>query len=268
MDKSFQYQNATISYKVHGTGMPVMLLHGFAEDHTIWEKQVDELRKLYQVIIPDLPGSGKSDLLEGADVGMETYADCIDALLLGEKVDSLVMLGHSMGGYITLAFAERFPAKLKGFGFVHSTAFEDTDEKKANRRKGIKMIEEYGAFSFIKNTTPNLFSETFKREKPAEVNAIIEAGREFSTSALTQYYQAMLNRPDRKHVIEQSRKPVLFMAGTEDIAAPLDDILQQAHLPRVSYIHIIKNVGHMGMVEAPGEVNKHLLHFFDLCEPA
>jgi pimeloyl-ACP methyl ester carboxylesterase len=266
MDKSFRYHDATISYNVYGSGMPVMLLHGFAEDHSIWNKQVDGLSRLYQLIIPDLPGSGKSDLLEGENFRMEAYAACVNALLVHEKIEGLVMLGHSMGGYITLAFAERYPAKLKGFGFVHSTAFEDSEEKKAMRRKGIKMMEEYGAFSFIKNTTPNLFSEKFKKEQPAQVNAVIEAAKDFTVAALTQYYNAMLNRRDRKNVLVESTRPVLFIAGTDDAAAPLRDVLEQVHLPRVSYIHVINNVGHMGMIEAPGEVNKHLLQFLDLCE--
>ena len=266
MEKRFQYLNSTISYHVYGNGRPVILLHGFAEDHTIWNNQVDELSKHYQLIVPDLPGSGKSDLLEGDNVGIESYAECINALLFHEQLDKLVMLGHSMGGYVTLAFAEHYSAKIKGFGLVHSTAFEDSEEKKTNRRKGIKVIEEYGSFSFIKNTTPALFSDAFKREHPGRVNAIIEAGKDFSIAALTQYYQAMLNRPDRTDVIKESVNPVLFIAGTADAAAPLDDILQQSHLPHVSYIHVIKNVGHMGMIEAPEEVNKHLLHFLDLCE--
>lgn len=267
MVKSLQYGGTAIHYSINGSGTPIVLLHGFAEDHTIWNNQVNALSKVCKIIIPDLPGSGKSGLLPGEGIAIEAYADCMYALLLHEKIERCIMLGHSMGGYITLAFAERYPEMLKGFGFVHSTAFADNEEKKINRIKGIKFIEEHGAFAFIKNTTPNLFSDSFKKEHPEKVEAIMEAGKYFTIAALTQYYTAMLNRPDRQHVLEKSNAKVFFIAGTEDVAAPLDDILQQSHLPRVSYIHIIRNVGHMGMIETPEEVNKHLLHFIAVCEP-
>ena len=73
------------------------------------------------------------------------------------------MLGHSMGGYITLAYVEKYSEKLKAFGFVHSTAFADSEEKKQNRKRGIEMMGEYGSYAFIKNTTPNLFTPAFKK---------------------------------------------------------------------------------------------------------
>lgn len=267
MLKTFQYQNSAISYNVYGSGTSVVLLHGFAEDSTIWNSQVDALSNVCQLIIPDLPGSEKSEILRDENAGMEAYADCIHALLLHEKIETCIMLGHSMGGYITLAFAERYANKLKGFGFVHSTAFEDSDERKVNRKKGIKLMDEYGAVSFVKNTTPNLFTDAFKKEHADKVDEIIHRITNANTPALTQYYRAMLNRPDRKHVLEFTEVPVLFIAGKEDITIPVNDVLQQVRLPRVSYIHIINNAGHMSMIETPDELNKHLLYFIRLCEP-
>ena len=168
-----------------------------------------------------------------------------------------------MGGYISLAFAEMFPQKLKAFGLVHSTAFADSAEKKTGRQQGIEMINEYGAFAFLKNTIPNLFSKKFKETNADEVEQLIEKGKSFSEEALTQYYTAMMNRPDRTAVLKEAKVPVLFIIGEEDIAAPLDDLLQQVHLPDISDIHILQGVGHMGMMEVPELVNKHLLSFID-----
>jgi pimeloyl-ACP methyl ester carboxylesterase len=261
MEKKFQYEGADIHYTIFGVGQPVMLLHGFGEDSKIWKEQVDFLQQHCQLIIPDLPGSGKSALLQNHDGGIDRYADCIKALADNENIEHCIVLGHSMGGYITLAIAEKYPTFLKGWGLVHSTAFADNEEKKLTRKKGIKLIEEYGVYPFIKNTTPNLFSENYKKQHPEKVLALIEEGKSFSKEALIQYYTGMINRPDRTEVLENSEVPVLFILGTEDAAAPLQDLLNQVHLPKVSHVHIINGVGHISMMEEPQQLNNHLLAF-------
>lgn len=261
MEKKFQFQDAEIFYKVIGAGQPVALLHGFAEDNTIWQEQVNFLQDYCLLILPDLPGSGQSSTLKKDKVTIEDYAACIHALLDNEGIDKCILLGHSMGGYITLAFADMFASKLQAFGLVHSSAFADNEEKKAVRKKGIAMMEEHGVYSFLENTTPTLFSENYKKNEPAGISALIEQGKNFSKEALIQYYTAMMHRPDRTAMLEKSKVPVLFIIGSEDAVAPLDDLLKQVHLPNTSYIHIIKEAGHMSMMEKPGELNSYLLEF-------
>jgi pimeloyl-ACP methyl ester carboxylesterase len=265
MEKQFKYRGSEVYYHVYGNGKPVVLLHGFAEDNTSWNEQVSSLQQHCLLIIPDLPGSGRSPLLTKEDAAIEDYAEVVHALLEIENIEKCILLGHSMGGYITLAFAEKFPGRLTAFGLVHSTAFEDNEEKKNTRRKAISLIEEYGVYPFLKNTTQNLFSETYKKEHPERVADLTEQGRKFTKEALKQYYTAMINRPDRTGVLERSNVPVLFIIGSEDVAVPLDDLLQQVHLPKVSYIHILKDVGHMSMWEKPSELNEHLLDFIKQC---
>ena len=261
MEKKFKFRDAEIFYKVTGAGQPVALLHGFAEDNTIWKEQVSFLQDYCRLILPDLPGSGQSSMLQSNDITIEDYAACINALLENEGIDKCVLLGHSMGGYITLAFAEMFPDKLKAFGLVHSSAFADNEEKIAVRQKGITMMEEQGVFSFLENTTPNSFSENYKKNEPAGITALVEQGKSFSKEALIQYYTAMMHRPDRTAVLEKSKVPVLFITGSEDAVIPTDDLLKQVHLPKISYIHIIKDAGHMSMQEKPAELNNYLLEF-------
>jgi pimeloyl-ACP methyl ester carboxylesterase len=125
------------------------------------------------------------------------------------------------------------------------------------------MIEQYGGYPFVKNTTPNLFSTRFKAEHPDKINLLTEQGKEFTKQALQQYYTAMMNRPDRTNVLRNSKVPVLFIIGTEDVAAPMQDVLQQVHLPAVAFVHILKDTGHMSMWEAPAELNRYLLAFAD-----
>ncbi|MEO8173555.1 MAG: alpha/beta hydrolase [Sediminibacterium sp.] len=261
MQKSFHYQSAIISYAVYGKGKPVVLLHGFGEDSTVWKEQVDFLKEHCLLVVPDLPGSGKSSLLTPDNISIEDYADCIHALLQHENIQSCIMLGHSMGGYITLAFAEKYPSLLTGFGLIHSTAYADSEEKKKSREKSIVLIEKYGSVAFLKNTTPNLFGAKFKSEHPEKISGLIEAGASFSKEALQQYTRAMMLRSDRTHVLISNRLPVIFVIGTEDVAAPLDDVIKQSSLPNISYIHVLQDTGHMGMWEAPEKMNHQLLNF-------
>lgn len=263
MEKKFQYLESEIFYKEIGEGMPVVFLHGFAEDSNIWEEQTNFLQNFCRLIIPDLPGSGKSVLIKKDNVGMEDYAACINTLLASEGTKKCILLGHSMGGYIALAFAEKFAEKLLGFGLVHSTAFADSEEKKSNRIKGIRVMEEYGVYPFLKNTTPNLFSSDYKNNHPERVEELIERGKNYSIEALTGYYTAMINRPDRTEVLAKSKVPVLFVIGSEDTAAPVNDLLKQVYLPAISHIHIIKGVGHMSMLETPDQLNTYLLEFIN-----
>lgn len=280
MQKLFSWHSATISYRVEGKGKPVILLHGFGEDSTIWNQQVAYLQEYCLLIIPDLPGSGKSSLLSRElgekdsitpdsklltpnFVSIDDYADCIQALLQYEQISCCTMLGHSMGGYITLAFAEKYPMLLNGFGLIHATAFADTEEKKKTREKGIAMMEAYGAHAFLKTTIPNLFGKLFKQTHPEKINELITEAKAFTKEALQQYYRAMILRPNRAPVLKSNPLPVLFVMGTEDVAAPMQEVLLQTHLPNNSYIHILQDTGHMGMWEAPAQLNALLLAFIN-----
>lgn len=246
--------------KKYGAGFPVVLLHGFGEDSTIWNNQTEFLKTHYQVIVPDIPGSGASPSLQG-DALIEDYASHLKDLLDKENIHQCIMLGHSMGGYITLAFAEKYADKLKAFGLIHSTAFADSSEKKEVRKRGIETIKEYGAYPFLKTTIPGLFGEAFRRENSRAIDKLTEAGKNFNAETLVMYYRAMMLRPDRTHVLRESRVPVLFVTGAEDKAAPVNDLLQQVHLPQVSYFHVLKNAAHMGMLESASHVNRFIGDF-------
>ncbi len=267
MQKVFTNQEVQISYTDNGAGNIVVLLHGFGEDGSIWQQQAQYLSQYFRVIVPDIPGSGSSPLLNKTAFSIEDYASCIHQLIediLPNENTKITLLGHSMGGYITLSFAKLFPEKLNGFGLVHSTAFADSEEKKQIRLRGIETIKQYGAYSFLKTTIPNLFAADFKQKHPQQVDELIEQSKQFTEAALEQYYVAMMNRVDTTDVLREAKVPVLFIMGTEDIAAPLKDVLQQCYLPQQSYINILENVGHMAMIEATEKLNESTRNFVDL----
>ena len=252
MDKTIDRGPHTLFYRDEGSGLPVVLLHGFAEDSSIWNKQADQLKTNYRLLIPDLPGSGLSSALTD-DTSMEKMAEEIFLLLDREDLQQCVLIGHSMGGYISLAFAEKYPERLIGLGLFHSTAYPDTEEKKTARRKSIEFIQKHGSSAFIRGSTPNLFAEENRKDHPELINDMIDRYSNFSPDALVYYYEAMIRRPNRTAVLEQTKNPVLFVIGSHDQAVPPQQALQQSHIPALSHIHILKHSGHLGMLEEPDQ---------------
>ena len=252
MDKTIARGPHTLFYRDEGSGLPVVLLHGFAEDGFLWNKQAEQLKANYRLLIPDLPGSGHSSGLTD-DTSMEKMAEDILVLLDQEKIQHCVLIGHSMGGYISLAFAEKYPERLKALGLFHSTAYADTEEKRSARRKSIDFIQKNGSAAFIRGSTPNLFAPGTRSDHPELINEMIDRYSSFSPDSLIYYYEAMIRRPDRTAVLERSKTPVLFVIGAQDQAVPPQQVLQQSHIPALSHIHILNHSGHLGMLEEPGQ---------------
>jgi pimeloyl-ACP methyl ester carboxylesterase len=259
MNKELLYQNKKIYYRIIGNGKPAILIHGFGEDGEVWNNQIGFLKDKFQLIIPDLPGSGQSEMID--DMSMEGMAEVIHSIIHEENIESCPVIGHSMGGYTTLALAEKYWNHVSAFGLFHSSAYADSEEKKAIRRKGIEFINHHGAFEFLKTATPNLFAQQTKDERPELIDEQIAASDNFSPAALVSYYNAMIERPDRTEVLRKATVPVLFIMGKYDNAIPLEDGLKQCHLPENSYIHILHQSGHMGMLEEPETSNLLLTNF-------
>lgn len=254
--------NGNLFYRKQGEGQTVVLLHGFGEDSSIWENQILALSNQYKLIIPDLPGSGHSTFIPNANI--DTYADCVMDILQNENINTpIILLGHSMGGYITLSFAEKNPKLLKGIGLLHSSSYADTEEKKTGRKKSIEFIEVNGASAFLKTAIPGLFSEEFNKINPSIVETLVIEGNHFSKESLIQYYEAMIARPDRSFVLKAANYPVLFIAGKYDKAVPIEFSLEQSHLPKISYINILNKSAHMGMLEETEKFNAAILHFLE-----
>ena len=277
MNKQIEINGKKIFYSVSGNGKPVMLVHGFGETGDVWMNQIEFLKDYFTVIVPDLPGSGQSEMID--DMSMEGMAEIVKLIFdneenlqqseavggppsVGSRRDG-VLIGHSMGGYITLAFVRKYSDLLNGFGLFHSTAFSDNDEKKETRNKGIGFIRQHGAFEFLRNTVPNLFSPFSRGKKPELIDGFIRDLHNFSPQALVSYYEAMIERSDTTDLLKATKLPVLFVIGKFDNAVPIQDVLKQAYLPEKSYIHILLQSGHMGMLEDADTSNEIIKKFLN-----
>lgn len=238
----------------------IVLIHGFGEDGSIWQNQVHYLKNNFQVIVPHLRGSG-TYALGIKPLSVEAMADDLKEMLEKENITKCIMLGHSMGGYVTLAFAEKYPETLEAFGLIHSSAYADSEEKKEARKKSIEMVKQKGPFELMKTVVPNLFSENFKEKHKTVVEKLVEENKQFSAEAIIGYTEAMMNRPDRTEVLKNAKVPVLFFIGEEDKAVNPNDAIKQSSLPAVCSVKIVPHIAHMGMLEATEILNECISEF-------
>lgn len=265
--KEISYQQKKIFYRTVGDGPIVVLLHGVPFDGSLWKNQFDAFPD-YKLIIPDLPGSGRSEMIE--DMSMEGMAECVKDIIVHESASlffksgqphSVIVIGHSMGGYITLALAEKHPELLNGIGLFHSTAYADTEERKEGRKKTITSIREKGVGEWTKASVPNLFSADTKKENQLMVEEQISEACNFSSETIVTYQMAMMQRRDRTEVLKNATVPVFFILGKYDNVVSLKDGLEQCSLADLNYFHILESSGHVGMQEEPIETNTILSNY-------
>ena len=262
MDKWIEYKGANCFYKVEGKSLPaeqagkaIMLVHGFIEEGIMWESLIPSLAKSYKVIIPHLPGFGKSPL-PVVQLSMEWYAEYLFEILKAEKISKLILLGHSMGGYITLNFAEKYGNMLVGFGLLNSHCFEDTAQKKENRLKGIDFIRKNGTHLFVSELYSSIFHEGYKKKHKKLIEGLIEEAQKYTPQAVMSANAAMMNRKDKSEVLKNVTIPVLFINGEEDESAPLALTLKQASYPAIADFNLFRQCKHMSVFERKAEVQK------------
>jgi pimeloyl-ACP methyl ester carboxylesterase len=263
--KHIEKQGYSLCYQLEGNpdGPPLVLLHGFGEEADIWEGQVALLGDRYHILLPQFLRSVSVAEARCAATVEEAARQVV--LMMQEEWNEkpALIFGHSMGGYIMLALAEAFPHRVKGLGLVHSTAYADSAEKKESRLKNMAFLRQHGAYNWLKQSMPNLFAKNYVVHQEQAVKTLIDKGVGFDAENMARLTEAMMNRPDRRALLKAIGLPVLFIIGEEDNAIMPASVLEQTHLPDISYIHILKNVGHMGMMEAPEPFNKALINYIE-----
>lgn len=248
MTREIDLRGKKVRISDNGKGPAIVLLHGFLEDLSMWEYFSAKLSATYRVIAIDLPGFGGSDAL-GRKHSMEKMAVRVNEVLEYLSIQTCVMIGHSMGGYVTLAFAGAYPGKLSGFGLFHSHALADSPEAKENRDRAIAVVNsDHGKYIF--NFFPDLFAEENVDHFRDEIVALQREAAKTHPRAIIAALAGMRDRQSKLDVLINSRVPVLFILGKHDSRIPFQTTLAQVALPPVSEILILDNVGHMGFLEA------------------
>ena len=229
-------------YEEMGTGTPVVCLHGYPLDHTIWLDMARELADEARVILPDLRGHGESSVPQGP-YSMQVMAADVVRLLDELGIERAAVFGHSMGGYVGLGFARHFPERLLGLGLVASRAFADSPEKRAVRRQTIPLVLENGV-GLLTGMAENLTDDEALQE---EMRAMILRAHPQGVAGVL---HAMGARPDDMDMLAKQPVPVAVIAGAEDRIVSLDrSHAMRDVLPKGHYFEL--PAGHMPMLEAP-----------------
>ncbi|MCU0417169.1 MAG: alpha/beta hydrolase [Cytophagaceae bacterium] len=253
-----------IAYTEKGKGPVVLLVHGFCENKHIWKHFQHLLSEECRVIAIDLPGFGETPLNKGKtsieDVGEAVY-DFIRLL----KLESVIYIGHSLGGYVGLALAEKHPEVFKGLCLFHSSAYADTEERKSGRDKTIAFIEKFGVQVFADSFVEPLFYVKNRAALQHEIQEVIGIAGGSSYEGVVETTKAMRDRADRTDVLKTFPHPILFIAGKQDQTIPIEKIMEQVVLPQKSLIQILDEAGHMGMIEKEEETIKMVKNFIVYC---
>jgi pimeloyl-ACP methyl ester carboxylesterase len=237
-----------INYSDTGTGVPVVLVHGYLETSKIWESYSKKLSEQYRVITIDLPGHGDSELPENGD-SLEFIASVIKDIIDSLKSGKVILAGHSLGGYITLAFLDLYPEKLNGYCLFHSQPLSDTPESKEKRDKEIKLVSEGKRDSFISDNIRRLFA-TFNLEKMQDsVQRSINIASDVSSEGIIAVLNAMKARPSRVKVMEAGKVPGLWILGRYDNLIPCDTVQQKVTAPANLKVTVLEKSGHLGFIE-------------------
>jgi len=264
MEKQIQYKSQNINYKIEGQGLTLVLLHGFMEYIGMWTQHSKELSKENQVILIDLPGHGKTGIWAESH-SMDFMAEIVNQVLEAEGVDKCMLIGHSMGGYTSLAFAEHYPEKLIGIGLFHSHSMADSEEAKINRDRTIKIVEQQKS-GFITTFIPSLYAESNRIKFEKEIASQIAHANQMNPKGITAALAGMKERSMRLDVIAFSKVPVLFILGKQDNRISLDHAIAQASTANKAQIIILGDSGHMAWIEEEAKTIAAIKGFLLFCQ--
>ena len=241
-----------------GAGVPLVLLHGFPFDHTLWDAQMAPLSEVARVLAPDLPGFGRSAPLGGGAPTMDAYADAVVAWADGLGLDRFILVGHSMGGYVAFAVLRRHSARVRGLGLVCTRAGADSEQARANREQQSTGVRERGAVVVAEAMLPGLLAPGAAQEHPAMVDHVRRLMLGQPPAGIIAALAAMATRPDSTPLPPAITVPTVVVAGADDRIISRPDVDLLAARIRGARQVIIPGAGHLPMLEQPEKLTAAL----------
>ena len=249
---------STIRFFEKGKGQPIVLIHGFCEIGEMWSDFAEALSTDFRILCPDLPGSGGSTI-KSDSIQLEEVAVQLEEWMEENIIENPIIIGHSLGGYVTLALLELMGNRIKAVGLFHSTAFADDEEKIGMRDRTVIFLKKYGVDTFVTSFVPPLFPEERREELAEEITQAIAQAKNCSLDGLIAFTKAMRDRKDRFEVLENFSGLKLMIAGTEDGAVKIE--ASRKHKNAVTDYFELENTGHVGMIERKEETLKIVREF-------
>ncbi len=244
-------------YTNNNNAETIVFLHGFCENFYIFDNQTQYLKSYFNILCIDLPGFGKSQIIN--NITLPAMANEVSLVLSSLSINKCFMFGHSMGGYVTLAFVNQFSYKLKGFGLIHSTAKKDSFERLAKRKQLINFIQKHGTAPFYKTFFPDLFYN--KELNKSVIEKLINNNLNDKKIGVVEAIKAMMMREENTILLEETELPVFWGIGKHDSIIKDLDMFVQAALCKQAEICYLQNSNHMGMIEEPDILNESILKF-------
>lgn len=256
--KNISFKNINISYSDAGKGTAIVLLHGFLENKTMWNHYVDAFSKNYRVVTIDLLGHGKTEPL-GYVHTMEDNADVVNEVLSHLEIKKAVFIGHSMGGYVALAFAELYSENVQGLILLNSTSKPDSAERKLNRTRAIKAVKQ-NYTGFIGLAIGNLFSENNRERLATNIELVKEEALKTPLQGIIASLEGMKIRKDKEQILHTTLFPKLLILGKKDPVLNYEESISQIENTEVTLVSF--DDGHMSSIENETELTAVLLEFF------
>ena len=263
--RTLTVEGRTVHYRDEGrSNTPTLvLLHGFLQNLDVWSSYVLSYMHRLRVITIDLPGHGLTDTF--CDVHTTDFmAHIVKEVLNACGVDQCVMVGHSMGGYVALAFAEKYPYSLRGLGLVNSHAMADSESHRAAREEVCRQVHDNRA-AYIVGFIPSLFDDSRRAALSKDIKDLQDQSLETTAASIVAAQRGMMQRPSRIAVLQQLDLPVYFVYGKNDPRIPIEVAVTQTLLPRHSEALLLSDVAHMAFIEEREYLKPRLLDFVTRC---
>lgn len=251
-------QGKKIDYATAGTGLPLLLLHAFPLNQSMFDPQMAALSKASQVIVLNVPGIGRS---EAGPVSMDGIADIAAALLEELKIPSAVVGGVSMGGYAAFSFARRYPERLLGLILADTRAAPDTPEARLARKTSVEFVLQNGSAAFAKQSLPKFVGETTARTNPEVLEVVRKMIEAAPPRVIAELLEALAGRRDSRDLLPSIKVPTLVLCGSEDTLTPAKEAREwSAKIPSAEFVEI-DGAGHLANLEKPQTFNAAVLKF-------
>ena len=261
MQDFIQFKNAKISFSDKGKGTAIVLIHGFLENATMWKNIIPELSKRNRIITIDLLGHGKTACL-GYVHSMKLFAETIEAVLKHLRIRKCILVGHSLGGYVALAFAEKHPQKIKGLCLMNSTSIEDDEQRKTLRARANKMIQN-NYTNMVRMSFANLFGKNSKTIFKEDMKQALNEALQTPIQGYIAAQEGMRIRPNRSDVLSKNNFKKLIIIGEKDPVLDYNTSINEAKNTNSEFV--VFPDGHMSHIENKDELIIALKGFVKNC---
>lgn len=260
MNQTTLYQGRQISYSIEGSGNTLVFLHGYLEYKELWADFVKSFKDKFQIICIDLPGHGASESINTVH-SMSDMADVVKYVLDRNGIEKFVLIGHSMGGYIALSFANSFSERLLGLIMFSSSSLNDSTEKIIARNRDIDLLEKGKKSVVINNNIPNMFATKNLVRFSSEIEKIKSLVTNMKESSIIAALEGMKIRFNYQNFLTTTPLPILFIAGRYDNLIEIDASKRQLRGAKNVRLKILENSGHMGYLEEEELSAEYILDF-------